>query len=265
MIKIGVIGALGKMGKEVIKAVLNTDDTELVLAVDIMGESTDIGIATIGKECNVKIETDLEQALITKKPDVVIDFTQPSEIYKHVCTYINHKIKSVIGTTGLNEEQISKLKSLSNEKNTGCLIAPNFSTGAVLLMMFAKQAAKYFNNAEIIELHHNQKKDAPSGTAIKTAQLMAEENSDFTLGNCSETELIKGARGGNADANIHIHSVRMPGYIASQEVIFGASGQILKLAHHTMERSCYMAGVLLAVRYVFDNNEFIYGLDNIMK
>ena len=94
---------------------------------------------------------------------------------------------------------------------------------------------------------------------------MAEENSDFTLGNCSETELIKGARGGNADANIHIHSVRMPGYIASQEVIFGASGQILKLAHHTMERSCYMAGVLLAVRYVFDNNEFIYGLDNIMK
>lgn len=265
MIKIGVVGALGKMGKEVVKAVINADDTELVMAVDIIGAGSDAGLVSTGKECNIKIETDLELAIKTKKPDVVIDFTQPSGIYEHVCTYIKHQVKSVIGTTGLKEEQIATLKKMSKEKNTGCLIAPNFSTGAVLLMMFAKQAAKYFNNAEIIELHHNQKKDAPSGTAIKTAQLMAEVNSDFTLGNCPETELITGSRGGNADANIHIHSVRMPGYIASQEVIFGASGQILKIAHHTMERSCYMAGVLLAVRYVFDKNEFIYGLDNIMQ
>ena len=265
MIKVGVIGALGKMGKEVVKAVLNAEDTELVMAVDIMGEGTDAGIAACGIESKVLIETDLEKAIINKKPDVVIDFTQPNGIYNHVCTYMKHKIKSVIGTTGLKDEQIAHLRELSNETNTSCLIAPNFSTGAVLLMMFAKQAAKYFNNAEIIELHHNQKKDAPSGTAIKTAQLMAESNSNFTLGNCHETELIEGSRGGTADANIHIHSVRMPGYIASQEVIFGASGQIFKLAHHTMERSCYMAGVLLAVRYVADNNEFIYGLDNIMQ
>lgn len=265
MIKIGVVGALGKMGKEVIKAVINADDTELVMAVDIVGAGTDSGHVAAGKENNIKVETDLEQAIKTKNPDVIIDFTQPSGIYNHVCTYMKHHVKSVIGTTGLKEEQIKTLEQMSKEKDTGCLIAPNFSTGAVLLMMFAKQAAKYFNNAEIIELHHNQKKDAPSGTAIKTAQLMAEANSDFTLGNCSETELITGSRGGTADANIHIHSVRMPGYIASQEVIFGASGQILKMAHHTMERSCYMAGVLLAVRYVFDKNEFIYGLDNIMQ
>lgn len=265
MIKIGVVGALGKMGKEVVKAVINADDTELVMAVDILGAGTDAGLVATGKECNVKIETDLELAIETKKPDVIIDFTQPSGIYDHVCTYMQHQVKSVIGTTGLKEDQIEKLKQMSKEKNTGCLIAPNFSTGAVLLMMFAKQAAKYFNNAEIIELHHNQKKDAPSGTAIKTAELMAEANSNFTFGNCPETELITGSRGGTADANIHIHSVRMPGYIASQEVIFGASGQIFKMAHHTMERSCYMAGVLLAVRYVFDKNEFIYGLDNIMQ
>lgn len=265
MIKVGVVGALGKMGKEVVKAVINTDDTELVMAVDIVGEGTDVGIAATGQACNVNIETDLEQAITTKKPDVIVDFTQPSGIYSHVCTYMKHKVKSVIGTTGLKDEQILSLESMSKESNTSCLIAPNFSTGAVLLMMFAQQAAKYFNNAEIIELHHNQKKDAPSGTAIKTAQLMAESNSDFTLGNCPETELIEGSRGGTSEANIHIHSVRMPGYIASQEVIFGSAGQILKLAHHTMERSCYMAGVILAVRYVFDNNEFIYGLDNIMQ
>ena len=258
MIKVGVIGALGKMGKEVVKAVLNANDTVLVMAVDIVGEGTEITE-------NIKIETNLKEALQTKKPDVVIDFTQPSGIYEHVCLYMNEKIKSVIGTTGLSEEQINKLRELSKEKHTGCLIAPNFSTGAVLLMMFAKQAAKYFNNAEIIELHHNQKKDAPSGTAIKTAQLMAEANSDFTLGNCPETEIIKGSRGGCADANIHIHSVRMPGYIASQEVIFGAAGQIFKIKHDTMDRSCYMSGVLLATRHVCKNNDFIYGLDNIMQ
>ncbi len=264
MIKIAVAGALGKMGKEVVKAVLEAEDTELVSAIDIKGEGYDIGKEINGKECGIYVESGLEQAIKTKKPDVIIDFTQPNEILNHVKLYINNKVKSVIGTTGLQEKDITELKEMSKHNNTGCLIAPNFSTGAVLLMMFAKQAAKYFNNAEIIELHHNQKKDAPSGTAIKTAQLMSEVNSNFSLGNCSEKEIIQGSRGGVSNSNIHIHSVRMPGYIASQEVIFGASGQIFKLSHHTMERSCYMAGVLLAVRYINEHNEFIYGLDNIM-
>lgn len=264
MIKVGVVGALGKMGKEVVKAVLNADDMTLVSAVDIVGEGTDIGLIAAGKECGVKIEKDIEKSIETNSPDVVIDFTQPSTIFEHVCLYINKKVKSIIGTTGLKEAQIEELKRMSKENNTGCLIAPNFSTGAVLLMMFAKQAAKYFDNAEIIELHHNQKKDAPSGTAIKTAQMMAEANSNFTLGNCPETELLQGARGANADANIHIHSVRLPGYIASQEVIFGSSGQLFKIKHDTMDRACYMAGVLLATRHVAEHNDFVYGLDNIM-
>lgn len=264
MIKVGVAGALGKMGREVIKAVINAEDMELVCAIDITGEGNDAGLIATGKECSVYIETDLEKAISEKKPDVIIDFTQPKGIYEHVCLYIKNNIKSVIGTTGLKEEEIEKLKTLSQEKKVSCLIAPNFSTGAVLLMMFSKQAAKYFSNAEIIELHHNQKKDAPSGTAIKTAQLMAEENPDFTKGNCPETELIEGARGAKANSNIHIHSVRMPGYIASQEVIFGASGQIFKIRHDSMDRTCYMDGVLLATRYIYANTEFVYGLDNIM-
>ena len=172
--------------------------------------------------------------------------------------------KIVIGTTGLKDEEIEFLKNLSKEKNTGCLIAPNFSTGAVLMMMFARQASKYFDNAEIIELHHNQKKDAPSGTAIKTAAMMAEVKDDFTKNNCPETETIEGARGGNSYSNIHIHSVRMPGYIASQEVIFGSSGQIMTIRHDSMDRKCYMQGVMLAVKHVYENNDFVYGLDNIM-
>lgn len=264
MIKVGVIGALGKMGKEVVKAVLNDAETELVSAIDIFSQGSDIGEIIIGKKCGVAIETDLENELKTKNIDIVIDFTQPKTIYEHVKLYITNHVKSVIGTTGLKEGQIKELKELSQKNNTGCLIAPNFSTGAVLLMMFAKQAAKYFNNAEIIELHHNQKKDAPSGTAVKTAQMMAEVNNNFTLGNCEETELIKGSRGGTSNGNIHIHSVRMPGYIASQEVIFGSQGQIFKIKHDTMDRSCYMAGILLAVKHLYKNNDFVYGLDNIL-
>ena len=170
----------------------------------------------------------------------------------------------VIGTTGLTDEQIKELKELSEKNKVACFIAPNFSTGAVLMMMFAKTASKYFNNAEIIELHHNQKKDAPSGTAIKTAQMMAENNENFAKGNCPETESIEGARGANSYSNIHIHSVRMPGYMASQEVVFGAQGQTLRIRHDSTTRDCYMPGVLMAIRYVNENGGFTYGLDNIL-
>ena len=164
----------------------------------------------------------------------------------------------------MSDEQIAELKELSKNNNTGCLIAPNFSTGALLLMRFAKEAAKFFDNAEIIELHHNQKKDAPSGTAIKTALMMSEAKESFKCGNCPEKETIEGSRGGTSYSDIQIHSVRMPGYIASQEVIFGASGQILTIRHDTMDRACYMKGVLMAVNHVYDKNDFVYGLENIM-
>ena len=199
-----------------------------------------------------------------EKIDVLIDFTQPASIFENALYCLNNGIKIVIGTTGLSDSQISELKKLSEEKSVACLIAPNFSTGAVLLMKFAQMASKYFDNAEIIELHHNQKKDAPSGTAVKTAMMMSESNDNFTTGNCPDKETIEGARGGVAYNNIHIHSVRMPGFIASQEVLFGANGQILTIRHDSMNRECYMQGVLLATRYVAENTNFIYGLENIL-
>ena len=249
MIKIAVCGALGKMGREVVEAVEAAEDMKLVAKIDIASDN---------------MYRTIEEAARVEDIDVLIDFTQPKSIYENALYCLNNGIKIVIGTTGLTDEQIEKLRQLSLEKNTGCFIAPNFSTGAVLMMMFARQAAKYFDNAEIIEFHHNKKKDAPSGTSIKTAQLMAEEKSDFTLGNTDEVETIEGSRGGEAYSNIHIHSVRMPGYMASQEVIFGSSGQILTIRHDTMDRKCYMPGVLLAVRHTAHANNFVYGLDNIM-
>lgn len=247
MIKVAVCGALGKMGKEVVNAVNNCPDTELAAQIDITGD------------CFKTIE----DAQKNSKIDVLVDFTQPKSIYENAKYCLTHGIKIVIGTTGLTDEQVEELKKLSKENNTGCFIAPNFSTGAVLMMMFAQTAAKYFDNAEIIELHHNQKKDAPSGTAIKTAQMMSKAKESFTSGNCAEVETS--ARGANFYSNIHIHSVRMPGFMASQEVIFGSNGQTLTVRHDSTDRKCYMQGVLLAVKHVFNNNNFVYGLENILS
>lgn len=248
MIKVAVCGAYGKMGTEVCAAVEADKDMTLAAKIDIKGEAY----------------RTIEEAKRYCEIDVLIDFTQPKSIYENAKFCLNNGIKIVIGTTGLKDEEIKFLKKLSEDNKTGCLIAPNFSTGAVLMMMFSKMAAKYFDNAEIIELHHNQKKDAPSGTAIKTALMMSEAKETFKQGNCVETETIEGSRGGTSYADIQIHSVRMPGYIASQEVIFGSPGQIFKIRHDSMDRKCYMSGVLMAVRHVFEKNDFVYGLDNIL-
>lgn len=251
MIKVAVCGSCGKMGQEVVKAVINDSELELVAKIDIV---------CIGEA----IFENIESAMKATQIDVLVDFTQPKSIFENAKLCLNNGVRPVIGTTGLSDEQIDELKNLSEKNGVSCLIAPNFTTGAVLMMMFAKQAAKFFDNAEIIELHHNQKKDAPSGTAIKTAQLMAEAKNTFAKDNCSEVELIEGSRGGKSYADIHIHSVRMPGYIASQEVIFGASGQVFKIRHDSMDRTCYMRGVIMSVKHVMTNNDFVYGLENIL-
>ena len=263
-IKVGVVGALGKMGREVVKAVCYNENTELVLAVDMFNVGSDVGEIVFNKKIDVKIEADLKLAIESKNVDVIVDFTQPSTIYNNAKIILNSKVNLVVGTTGLTDEQLEELKTLTDKNQVSTLIAPNFSTGAVLLMMFSKMAAKYFDNAEIIELHHNQKKDAPSGTAIKTAKMIASVKDNFEAGNCEEVELIKGARGAKTESNVRVHSVRMPGYIASQEVIFGSSGQVFKIRHDSMDRKCYMQGVLLAVKHVAQNNDFVYGLENIL-
>lgn len=249
MIKVAVCGALGKMGKEVVNAINECPETELAAKIDIAASDMYHTIEEADRVCDI---------------DVVIDFTQPKSIFENAKYCLLNKIKIVIGTTGLSDAQIEELQKLSEDNNTGCFIAPNFSTGAVLMMMFAEQAARYFDNAEIIEFHHNQKKDAPSGTAIKTALMMSKAKENFTNGNCPETETIQGSRGGNSYSDIHIHSVRMPGYMASQEVLFGSLGQTLTIRHDSTDRKCYMPGILLAVKHVFVKNDFVYGLENIL-
>jgi 4-hydroxy-tetrahydrodipicolinate reductase len=198
------------------------------------------------------------------QPGVMVDFTHPDSIYDNIRSAIAYGIRPVVGTTGLSPEQIQDLADFAEKASTGCLIIPNFSIGMVLLQQAAVTASQYFDHVEIIELHHNQKADAPSGTAIQTAQMLAEMGKTFNPQVVEETEKIKGARGSQAQDGIRIHSIRLPGLIAHQEVIFGAPGQIYTLRHDTSDRACYMPGVLLAIRKVLQLKSLVYGLEKIL-
>jgi 4-hydroxy-tetrahydrodipicolinate reductase len=269
-IPVVVNGACGKMGREVIKAVSQAEDMTLVGAIDhnpnYLGE--DVGeIAGCGP-VEIPVLNDLQSTLVLATQQevqgVMVDFTHPSSVYDNIRSAIAYGVRPVIGTTGLSPEQIKDLADFAEKASTGCLIVPNFSIGMVLLQQAAIQASQYFDHVEIIELHHNQKADAPSGTALQTAQQLAELGKTFNPAVVQETEKLSGARGSVAEEGIRIHSVRLPGLIAHQEVIFGASGQIYTLRHDTTDRSSFMPGVLLAIRKVTQLKSLVYGLEKIL-
>ena len=250
MINVAVCGSNGKMGKTIVNTINEADDMTLVAQIDIFN----------GQFATIKDAKD------SVKIDILVDFTQPDAVYENALYCLNNNIGIVIGTTGLTDTQIDELKALSKKTNTGCLIAPNFSTGAVLLMQFAKMASKYFDNAEIIEFHHNQKKDAPSGTAVRTAQIISKarnERPSNAPGRETEIEGCEGARGALVDG-VPVHSVRSMGFVATQEVIFGSMGQTLTIRHDSWDRSSYMPGVLLGIRSVGKRSGLIVGLENFM-
>ncbi|MGJ3244589.1 MAG: 4-hydroxy-tetrahydrodipicolinate reductase [Elainellaceae cyanobacterium] len=269
-IPVVVNGAAGKMGREVVKAVSQADDMTLVGAVernpDYNGQDVGeiIGCGPLEIPITNDLQATLVMALQEKELGVMVDFTHPRSVYENVRTAIAYGIRPVVGTTGLNLDQVQELADFAEKASTGCLIIPNFSIGMVLLQQAAVRASQYFDHVEIIELHHNQKADAPSGTAIKTAQMLAEFGKPYNPPSVEETEKLSGARGAQADDGIRIHSVRLPGLIAHQEVIFGAPGQIYTLRHDTSDRSCYMPGVLLAIRQVTQLKSLVYGLEKLL-
>ncbi|ELS02983.1 dihydrodipicolinate reductase [Xenococcus sp. PCC 7305] len=270
LIPVVVNGAAGKMGREVIKAVASAKDLMLVGAVDnnphLLGQ--DVGEVAGCGALEVPILNDLQSVLVLATQEaiqgVMVDFTHPDSVYENVRSAIAYGVRPVVGTTGLSDEQLEDLSEFADKASTGALVIPNFSIGMVLLQQAALKAAEYFDHVEIIELHHNQKADAPSGTAIKTAQMLAKVGKTYNPQLVSETEHLAGARGSLAEENIRIHSVRLPGLIAHQEVIFGATGQIYTLRHDTSDRSCYMPGVLLCIRQVTEMTSLVYGLENIL-
>ena len=269
-IPVVVNGAGGKMGKEVIKAVADAEGMHLVGAVDnnpaLLGQ--DAGEVAGCEALEVPILNDLQSVLVLatqeKIQGVMVDFTHPDGVYENVRSAIAYGVRPVVGTTGLSEAQLKELGEFAEKASTGTLIIPNFSIGVILMQQAAVRASKYFDHVEIIELHHNQKADAPSGTAIKSAQMLAEMGKNFNPQQVKETEHLPGARGSVTTENIRIHSVRLPGLIAHQEMIFGAPGQIYTIRHDTSDRSCYMPGVVLAIRKVTELTSLVYGLEKIL-
>lgn len=269
-IPVVVNGAAGKMGREVVKAVAASPDMTLLGASDrnpeIQGQ--DIGELVGQEPLEVPVLEDLQATLVMaaqeRQPAVMVDFTHPDSVYDNIRAAIAYGVRPVVGTTGLSDEQIADLAEFADKASMGCLIIPNFSIGMVLLQQAAVQASQYFDHVEIIELHHNQKADAPSGTAIQTAKLLEEYGKLFNPPQVNETEKMPGARGSQTEDGIRIHSVRLPGLIAHQEVIFGAPGQVYTLRHDTSDRACYMPGVLLAIRQVIQLKSLVYGLEKIL-
>ena len=245
MIKVAVLGARGRMGAEVVKAVTEASDLELVAALDL-GDSLD--------------------QLKANSAQVVVDFTTPDSVMANLEFVISNGINAVVGTTGFDAERIVKLEKLiaANPK-VGVLIAPNFAIGAVLMMEFAAKAAKYFESAEIIELHHPNKVDAPSGTAARTAELMSQARKEAKLPAMPDatSTSLDGARGAIV-GDIPVHSVRLRGLIAHQEVLLGGLGETLTIRHDSLDRAGFMPGVLLGVRKIIAQPGLTFGLEKFM-
>jgi len=215
-----------------------------------------------GKSGAVPFSSDLDNILTSCQPDVLVDFTVAKAAMAAVRIATKRGVNLVIGTTGFTPEEIGEIDCLATEHRVGAVVAPNFALGAVLMIHLAKIVAKYFNGAEIIELHHPQKKDSPSGTALATAQAMvATRGKPFDLSPLQKQP--SESRGKQVDG-IAIHSVRLPGFMAHQEVLLGAPGQILSIRHDTINRECYMPGVILAIKEVVGSQGLIHGLDSLL-
>ena len=245
MIKVGVLGAKGRMGAEVARAVNEADGLELVAALDL-GDSLD--------------------ELVKHGAEVVVDFTTPDSVMANLDFLIANNINAVVGTTGFDDNKIAKLAAdLKAHPKVGVLIAPNFAIGAILMMEFAAKAARYFESAEIVELHHPAKVDAPSGTAARTAQLMSDARKEAGLAAMPDSTQIglDGARGVMV-GDVPVNSVRVRGLVANQEVILGGLGETLTIRHDSLDRAGFMPGVLLGVRSVVKVPGLTLGLDKFM-
>ncbi len=257
MIKVAVAGCAGRMGSTVVDAVGKADDMEVVCGIDPHGAN---GNATY------PVFASIEDALSGSSFDVLVDFTQPNVVAGNLRSALPAGIDCVVGTTGMSNETLEELASLAPE-GTCLFYAPNFTTGAVLMMQFAKACAPYFPEAEVIEFHHCNKKDAPSGTAVRTAEIISEARDgrvSSAPGKETENPRAEGARGALV-SGVPVHSVRSMGYVASQEVIFGSLGQTLTIRHDSWDRTSYMPGVLLGIRHVGDQSGLIVGLENFMS
>jgi 4-hydroxy-tetrahydrodipicolinate reductase len=241
--RVGVLGAKGKVGATMVQAVEAADDLTFTVGIDAGDELA---------------------ALVDTKTDVVIDFTHPDVVMDNLKFLIDNGIHAVVGTTGFTDERLGQVKAwLADKPDAAVLIAPNFAIGAVLSMRFAQQAARFFESVEVIELHHPHKADAPSGTAARTARLIAEARKDLPPNPDATSTGLEGARGADVDG-IPVHSVRLAGLIAHQEVLFGTEGETLTIRHDSLDRTSFVPGVLLAVRRIHEHPGLTVGIEPLL-
>ena len=240
--KVAVIGARGRMGSQVCKAVEADPDLDLV----------------------AEIVHDDELGVITKAgADVAVEFTTPASVKDNVRFCLEHDVHVVVGATGLDDADLAQIGGWAKRSKANAFVAPNFAIGAVLMMRFAAAAAPHFDSAEVIERHHEKKIDAPSGTSLRTAHLMNEARQGDWLAPPEETETVTGSRGGDVDG-IHIHSLRLPGSVAHQEVVLGTAGETLTIRHDSLDRTSFMPGVILAVKKVPNLGPLTVGLEHLL-
>ena len=259
-IRVGVFGAGGRMGSTVCQAVCDDPSLELVAAVDPHHAGLEVSRVAGITGCDVMVSGDPE-VFIDAGVQVAIDFTDAAAARHNLMWLARNSIHAVVGTTGFSDADVDVVRGAFTSSN--CLIAPNFAIGAILMMRFAALAAPYFDTAEIIELHHDGKVDAPSGTAVLTAERMAAANADWAEDQTTET-IYEGARGGRGPSGIRVHSVRMRGMVAHQEVILGTTGQTLVIRHDSIDRTSFMPGVLLAAKAIGESPGVTVGLDTLL-
>ncbi|MFH1169863.1 MAG: 4-hydroxy-tetrahydrodipicolinate reductase [Chloroflexota bacterium] len=259
-IKVAVRGASGKVGQELVKALCFEPEMQLVGAVDLNASGDSLPLPD--GSGTVPFSANLDDILAGCQPDVVVDFTIARAIMPAVRSVAERGVHMVIGTTGLTADELSEIDQLSIARKVGVVVASNFALGAILMMHLAKIAGKYLDNAEIIELHHDKKADAPSGTALSTARAMAAARGKPFIQPPVKGE-VPPSRGLTVEG-VSIHSVRLPGLMAHQEVLLGAPGQTLSIRHDTISRECYMPGVMLAIRQVVTRTGLVLGLDTLL-
>lgn len=249
------------MGQTVVNAVCNDPDLQLTGAVDALAKNSTLQLPNgTGR---IPLSSDLQSLIGTSAPDVMVDFTQHGVVMPAARMAIKHRVSLVIGTTGLSQTDFAEIDTLSRANGVGALFAANFSLGAVLMMHMAKIASKYFDYAEIVEMHHEKKLDSPSGTAMATAKGMVDSRGNRFTYPETEKETLPGGRGAEFEG-IALHSVRSPGYMAHQEVIFGAAGELLKIRHDSINREAFMPGVILAIKEVGKSKGLTVGLDKLL-
>ena len=264
-IRIAIAGARGRMGTSAVKALKEVKDMEIVAALDYKGEGLFIHEENLSDDANgIPVYTSFDRLVAGTKPDVLLELSTPSTVYENMHKAISYGISPVVGTSGLSLEEIEQLTTFADDKKVGGIIAPNFSIGAVLMMKFSAMASRYLGDVEIIESHHDQKVDAPSGTATKTADMIKAYRKSHIQGHPDEQEHLPGARGASIDG-IRLHSVRLPGLLAHQEVMLGSTGELLTIRHDSFDRSCFMPGIIMAIRNVIERENLIYGLEHIIE